>query len=148
MKPTCQSFALLSQDAASVVYSTDVDWKEMASKAALTGAIATAASFLLVGDGPASFGGISIPSSLALGLGAAGGSVVGDLAHQYVLPHIPQDQKYLGIESAAISIGAAAGGAYLASSMFGDYPAITPLVIGGASYASSDYVYHKLMNQY
>lgn len=117
-----------------------VQWKEILTKATLTGALAGTAAALLVPGGSVSLGGMSVPGSVALGLGAAGGSVAGDLAHKYILPHIPQNAKYEGVESAAISVGAAIGGSYLVMNMMGDVPLMTPILLGGGSYIGADYL--------
>ena len=125
----------------------DVPWMEMGTKAVLTGAIATAAAALLIPGGSVSVAGISIPGSVGIGLGAAGGSIVGDLAHKYVLPQIPYSEKYEGIESAGISIAAAAAGSALALSMLGDVPIATPILLGGGSFIVGDFVYQKLYSK-
>lgn len=125
-----------------------VEWKEILTKASMTGAIATAAAALLIPGGSGSLAGIQIPGSIAVGLGCAGGSVTGDLAHKYVLPHIPQNQKYLKAESAAVSIGAAIGGAYLGMNIIsGSVPILTPVLIGGGSFVASDYIYHTVLDK-
>lgn len=124
----------------------DVAWKEIATKAALTAAIAGVAATFLLSEGSASIAGMSVPQSVAIGLGAATGSVAGDLAHKYVLPHIPQNQKYMGAESAAVSIVASIAGAYVGMSMIGDVPINNAIFLGGGSYVMSDYVFHHVID--
>lgn len=123
----------------------DVAWKDIATKAALTAAVGGVAGMLLVpGDARVSLLGMQLPQYFGLGIGAGIGSVAGDLAHNYVLPHIPQNQKWIGVETAAVSVGAAAAGAYFGMSMFGEVPIMTPLLIGGGSYVGADYLFHNV----
>ena len=124
----------------------NVEWKEMLTKATLTGALAGAAAAVLVPGGSVTLAGMEVPGSVAIGLGAAGGSITGDLAHKYVLPYIPQSQKYQGIESAAISIGSAIAGSYLAMKSMGDIPIGTPILLGGGSYVGADYLYYRVFD--
>ena len=125
---------------------SNVAWKEVLTKATLTAAIAGTAAAFLIPSGSVSLAGMSIPQAAAIGLGAAGGSIAGDLAHKYILPQIPQNEKYLGVESAAVSVGAAIAGAYLAMSMIGDVPIATPVLLGGGSYVAADYVYRNVID--
>lgn len=124
----------------------DVAWKEILTKATLTAALAGAAAAFLVPSGSVSIAGMSVPQAAAIGLGAAGGSVVGDLAHKYILPHIPQNEKYIGAESAAVSIAGSVAGAYLGMNMMGDTPFITAALLGGGSYVTSDYLFHHVID--
>lgn len=124
----------------------NVEWKEILTKAALTGAIAGVAAGVLVPGGSVTLGTMELPGSVAIGIGAAGGSITGDLAHKYVLPYIPQSQKYQGVESAAISIGSAIAGSYLGMKLMGDVPIMTPILLGGGSYVGADYLYFRVFD--
>ena len=124
----------------------DVAWKEILTKATLTAALAGAAAAFLVPSGSVSIAGMSVPQAAAIGLGAAGGSVVGDLAHKYVLPHIPQNEKYIGVESAAVSIAGSIAGAYLGMNMIGETPLITAALLGGGSYIGADFLYQHVID--
>lgn len=126
---------------------SNVPWKEILTKATLTAAIAGTAAVFLIPSDSVSIAGMAVPQAAAIGLGAAGGSIAGDLAHKYVLPHIPQNEKYLGVESAAVSVAAAVAGAYLGMSTFGDVPIMTPVLLGGGAYITSDYVYHHVIDR-
>ena len=78
-------------------------------RAGLSGAVGLAASNLFYGE---SFGnslpllGLSLPAPVLVGGCAAGASLITDAAHRYVLPHIPGNEKYANIESAALGIAA------------------------------------------
>lgn len=54
----------------------------------------------------------SISGATAVGISAAVGSATAQLAHDYVLPHIPQPEKYATVEAAALNAAAAGIGAY------------------------------------
>jgi hypothetical protein len=129
-------------------YSTmSVEWKEILTKAALTGVIAGSAAALLVPGGSVTVAGMSVPGPVAIGLGASFGSWTGDLAHKFVLPYIPQSQKYQGIESAAISVGGAVAGSYLALSMMGEVPIQTAIFLGGGAFVAGDYAYYRVFSK-
>lgn len=146
----CINYTAMSYDnpeMTSVYAPMNVEWKEIASKAALTGALAGLAAVVLVGgDATVPLAGIQLPTSVAVGLGCAAGSVSGDLAHKYVLPHIPQNQKFAGVESVAISAGASVLGAYVATMGTG-LPFTTVAMLGGGSFLGSDYVYHQILDR-
>jgi hypothetical protein len=55
--------------------------------------------------------GSGVNVGLGIGIGSAVGSVCSDLAHDYILPHIPQSQRLLTIESGALSVVASSLGA-------------------------------------
>jgi hypothetical protein len=124
---------------------SSVPWKEILMKATLTATIAGVAANFLIPGGSVNVAGMSVPQAAAIGLGAASGSIAGDLAHKYVLPHIPQNEKYVEAESAVVSVGAAIAGAYVAMNMIGDTPIMTPVMLGGGSYLLSDYVMHHVI---
>ena len=124
-----------------------VEWKEILTKSALTGALAAAAASFLIPGGSGTIAGMQIPGAVGVGLGCAAGSITGDLAHKYVLPHIPQNQKYINAESAAVSVVSAMGGAYLGMSLLGDVPIMTPIILGGGSYVASEFIYQNVLNK-
>jgi hypothetical protein len=115
-------------------------------KGVATGAIATVAGMLLWDSKSISIAGIKVPGSVAMGLGAAAGSLSADLTHKYLVPHIPANQKYEKAEFAAISIAASGLGTYFVSNMIGTDigPAIA---LGAGSYISGDYIYHNFINK-
>ena len=146
----CSNYTAMSYDnpeMTSIYAPMSVEWKEVATKAALTGVLAgIAASVLVGGDATVPLAGMDIPTAVALGIGCAAGSVSGDLAHKYVLPHIPQNQKFAGVESIAISTGASILGAYVVT--MGTGLPLAPIVaIGGGSFIGSDYVYHQILDR-
>jgi hypothetical protein len=83
---------------------SEILWKKLLTKGVATGAIAAVAGMLLFEDKSLYVAGVQVPGAIAMGLGAAAGSVSADLAHKYIMPHIPANQKYEKAEFAALSI--------------------------------------------
>ena len=77
--------------------SADTDYKEVTKKALYAGAVGTAAGYFLFGEteGTLQLGGMSIPASVGIGVGTAGGSVVGDLLSGYVVEKLDQSRDLL-----------------------------------------------------
>lgn len=126
---------------------SNVEWKEIATKAALTAGIAGAASMLLVGgDGNVDFMGIPMPQWAGIGLACGSGSVAADLTHKYVLPHIPESQKFGDATAAALSIGSSSLAAYIVMNSMGNIQPITPVILGGGSYVAAEYAYRNFVN--
>lgn len=124
-----------------------VEWKEILGKAALTGAIAGVAASFLTSGSSVSIAGMSMPGAVGAGLGCAAGSITGDLAHKYILPQNSQNQKFINMESTAISVGASIAGAYLGmAAIGGPVPITTAAILGGGSFVASDYTYHRVLN--
>lgn len=127
----------------------DAPWKEWAVKAGLTGGIAAVSAAVLFQSDSINLMGVTVPAAAVIGLGAAGGSVVADLAHQYVLPHIPGNEKLADKEAALLSVVASGLGSYAATRLIGNSGfAIIPTVgVGAGSFLAGDYVYHHVLSQ-
>lgn len=84
--------------------------KEYGGAATTTGATAYLLTKLLSNSdsNKTTYGGMSIASTV--GVAAAVGSVSSKLAHDYVLPHIPQSEKWQTVEAAAINATASGAG--------------------------------------
>eukprot|EP01127_Copromyxa_protea_P012504 TRINITY_DN3276_c0_g1_i1.p2 TRINITY_DN3276_c0_g1~~TRINITY_DN3276_c0_g1_i1.p2 ORF type:complete len:152 (-),score=13.36 TRINITY_DN3276_c0_g1_i1:164-619(-) len=129
---------------------SDLPWKEWLVKSAVTGAIATAAGSMVFPAQSVSLAGYQVPGSVAMGLGVAGGSLVGDLTHQYVFPYIPHNEKYGKMEEAAVSLAASGLGAYVACQAVGgsgSAPFIPAVTLGAGSYLAGDYSWHHFLNK-
>ncbi len=124
-----------------------VNWMQLLEKGLLTGAIAGMAGALMFGTDNIVIMGKSVPGVLPMAVGAAAGSMVGDLAHMYILPQIPHNQKYEKMESATISVAAAAAGTYVASSLFGPVQVVPSLALGAGSYVAADWAYANYIGQ-
>jgi hypothetical protein len=81
------------------------------AQALTVGASAYLLSKVLGGSGSSEELGSGIDAAAAIALGSVAGSLLAAVAHDYVLPHLPQSDKLTTIESAALNIGASAGGA-------------------------------------
>lgn len=120
----------------------------MAMKAGITGAIAGAGSMVFHGEGfnnGVHLWGTTVPAPVAIGAAAATGSVGADLAHTYILPHIPGHEKFLRIESAAVGIGAsglATMGTMQLMHASGE-KAMDAFILGAGSYVAGDYISEK-----
>lgn len=95
----------------------------------LTKALANSASNGSIGSG--------MNFATAIGTSAAVGSVAAQVAHDYILPHIPQDKRFVSVETAALNAAASGAGA-LAAIYFMD-PRVAmgnPLTIAGLAVGS------------
>ena len=88
--------------------------------------------------------GTQISGYILSGVASAGGSMVGDLAHDYLLNHIPNNQKYSNVESTLLAIGASEAFNSILLSPTEANPTIM-FGLGSASYIITDYA---LMNYY
>ena len=70
--------------------------------------------------------------------------MVGDLAHDYLLNHIPNNQKYANVESVLLAIGASGAFNSMLLAPTGASPTIM-FGLGSASYIITDYA---MMNYY
>jgi hypothetical protein len=82
-----------------------------------------------------------------MGLGAAAGFMSTHLAHKYVMPYIPANQKYEKAEFALISVAASVLGTFAVSNLLGSVPMVPAFALGAGSYISSDYIYHNFVNK-
>jgi hypothetical protein len=137
----------MEQQMSSYPRPSEVEWKELLSKGVATGAIAAVAGLLLWDSKSISIAGIKVPGSVAMGIGAAASSLSADLAHKYLIPHIPANQKYEKAEFAAISVAASGLGTYLVSNMIGGADIDPAIALGAGSYISGDYIYHNFINK-
>jgi hypothetical protein len=126
---------------------SEILWKELLTKGVATGVIAALAGMLLFENKSLYVAGVQVPGSVAMGLRAATGSVSADLAHKYIMPHIPANQKYEKAEFAAISVVASGLGTFAASNLIGSAPMVPAFALGAGSYLSGDYIYHNFVNK-
>jgi hypothetical protein len=137
----------MEQSMSSIRQVGEIEWKELLTKGAATGAIAALAGMLLFEDKALVIAGMRVPGSVAMGLGAAAGSLSADLAHKYVMPHIPANQKYEKAEFAIISVAASGLGTFAVSNLIGSAPMVPAFALGAGSYISGDYLYHNFINK-
>lgn len=131
----------------SSVSPAELPWKEWVTKGAATGIIAGIARMLLFEDKSLFVARVRVPGAIAMGIGAAAGSVGTNLAHQYILPMIPHNQKYEKMESAAIALVASGLGTYAATNLLGNAAFGPAFAVGAGSYLAGDYAWHNLLNK-
>lgn len=121
----------------------------MAFKAGVTGALAGVGSMVWKGETlnhVIPIGGMNISAPVAVGAAAAAGSVTADLAHTYVFPHIPGNDKFGRIESAALGISSSGLGCMGVMNYFGGSgeSSMDSFILGAASYVGGDYISEKV----
>lgn len=122
-------------------------WMDKLKKAALTGAIGAGVSAFTGNGGSVSLlNTVSVPGPVGAFAATAGGSIAADVAHDYVLPHIPYNEKFSRIESAALGIAAsAAGTAAVLDPTFSDMDKMKAgAMIGAGSFVAGDYAWSKI----
>jgi hypothetical protein len=125
--------------------------KSLLGKPAISGGIAAVALPMLSGGKEFVYNGQRYPLwALGLGLGMAS-SFVAELAHNYVLPHIPGHEKYLTIESMVLSVAASSGafvvGAKIINSDINMAEMKTFIMVGGAAEVLSGYIATNMLGQ-
>jgi len=116
---------------------------DKARKGLATGVIAYAAGRFILGDeGQSDLFGFNMDSNVALGLSAAGDSVAADLAHDYILPHIPGNEKYANPEAALLGLGTAGAASALIYNQggVGVPQSMNLFLVGAGSYAAGEYI--------
>ena len=81
-----------------------VNRKNTIIRAGMTGAITAVGSRMLFGEsGNISVFNMNVPIAIPIGLSGALASSLGDVAHNYILPLIPQPEKLQRVESIAVN---------------------------------------------
>lgn len=117
--------------------------KEKLVKGAIAGGIAGVASAVLFNEsGNTNLFGLNMPIPVAIGLTNGSASVGADLAHEYIFPYIPGNQKYAQLESAALGLGVAGVGTAWLLGREGLSPStfMNGAVLGAGSYAAADWI--------
>jgi hypothetical protein len=93
-------------------------------------------------------GPLSVPAPLAVGAAVAASSVAADVSRNYILPHIPGNEKFATIEGTALGLGVAgAASAYLMGASGSPQPILFRAAVGAGSYAAGDYIHGKVFTQ-
>ena len=125
--------------------------KDFGVKGLLTGATMAVGSMTLFGDsGNINVLGATLPAYVPIGSVGVLSSIIGDAVTEYVLPHIPQDEKLKNLESAALNF-AASGGAFplilKVTTGINNDAMPKAFVFGGSSKLLSDAVYNQYINR-
>ena len=83
-----------------------MDW----TKAGLTAVIGSLGSVLMgEKDTSVNLFNVNVPAPVAIGIVVGGASIGSELAHDYILPHIPKNERFVNLESSALAVGTAGG---------------------------------------
>ena len=125
--------------------------KEDLIKSAVTGVSGAALAYFFLGESQGNvnlFNKINVPVPAAIGVATASGSLISDLSHDYLLPHINKNAKLTNIESALLQLSTSAAGTsgvLLLSGMPTNNIANAAL-LGAASSVVGDYVNSKFIS--
>jgi len=123
-------------------------WKESGYKMLVAGAVGTLGAYVLGERSTYPLYGMQMPSSTIVGGAAAVGTGVADLAHTYILPHIPGNEKFATLESAGLGLGVSGGGTMLGLKMAGAQNGLMMGgLIGAGSFVAADYTASKMFSQ-
>jgi len=120
--------------------------KNIALKALVTGVYGTVGS-IAMGESmssTASLFGMYVPGPIAIGATTSVGSITADIAHYYVLPWIPGQEKFSTIEGAAVGIAASGFGTMYAQSTYTGTFSKQGFLLGAAAYLAGDYTANYL----
>jgi len=125
------------------------EFKDDLIKAGLSAGIAGVGSYLFLGEANGQtnlpFISYSVPTSLAIGTAVGGASLVSNMAHDYVLPHINKSakSKLTNVESALLQIGTAGAATSIILVYGSNMPPSnlsTSFLVGSASAIAGEYV--------
>lgn len=121
------------------------DWTCRLRKAALSGGVAYVAGMVFGEDGQTQIFGQNVSMPTALAGSTALGSVAADVAHDYVLPYIPGNDKFNNAESAVLGLGISGGTAawLLNEGNVINQPAFNTFLLGAGSYAAGEWIDKK-----
>jgi len=124
-------------------------WGDKARKAAISGGVAWVAGKMFGEDGQTQVFGMNLSMPTALAGTTAIGSVAADVAHDYVLPYIPGNDKFNNVESAVLGLGVSGGSAawLLNEGEVINQPAFNTFLLGAGSYAAGEWIDNKFFRQ-
>jgi len=122
--------------------------KKIGTKAVLAGVASAVVGTVYFGNGSVPVMGWNMPVYVPLAGSAAVGSVLSDVSHDYILNHIPKNEKYINIESAALGVAVSGAGSLASLALTlplaqGSY--LPAFAIGAGSYVGADYLMHNVL---
>ena len=117
-----------------------VNGANIAKNAIYCGVIGGVASYLFLGEvGEVKLGTMSIPSSVGVGIGCAGGSIAGDALSGMVIDRFQEPGRVRQIEEAGIKYGLTALGTVgTLGVLYGIEPSLTAALVGAGSKFAGD----------
>lgn len=123
----------------------DTEWRPITKKAIYSGAIATAGAYFLLGENTGELqglAGMSVPTSVGVGLSCAAGSVGGDLLSGFVIERLDQSSGIRTAESELTKLGVAGVSTVaVLKGVYGVDPSLNGFLLGCASKFAGDGVY-------
>lgn len=128
-------------------------FKDDLVKAAVCGTTGALGAYIFLGETAGSarvpFTNLQLPTAAVAGVACAGASVVSDVAHDFVLPHINKSDKLTTVESSLLQIGTSG----LATSGLLIYGSGAPasnfmncFALGAGSAIGGTYIYDKFIS--
>lgn len=126
------------------------DMKDSLMKGAVVGVVAATGSMVLFegSDQPINVMGMNIPAYLLGGIGSFAGSLITDVGHNYILPVVQTNQKWIQYESIALGIGLSGASSTLVLGMLPSDKALNvgySFGLGAGSYIIGDYIYYTML---
>lgn len=121
---------------------TGIALSDTLRKGLITGGVAAAGGALLFGEtGATTFFGQAVPVPVALFAANAASSMLADVAHTYLLPSIPGNEKFSNVEAAALGLGVSgASSAYILNGNLGTAESMNSALLGAGSYAAGEWI--------
>ena len=122
-------------------------------KPAIAGLVGTVAAAVVLREsgGPLYAFGSEYNAPLFAGGMCAVSNIGASLAHDYVLPHIPHNEKFINSEAALLAMAASGGSIYVAGILTGLVEPsnfIYPIALGAGAQIASDYAYENFVGPY
>lgn len=127
---------------------------EQVAKPAMTGLVAYFGSMAVCPDQNANLLGFETKNHIFYGILGVGGSFAGEIAHNWILPQIPSNSKFLNTESMILSpavVGSifALGTKYMVNQdVFRQIPLYKPFLLGAGSEIAGSYAYEAVLKPY
>lgn len=127
--------------------------KDSLTKSVLAGSTYAAGQLLIFGDQNTvtiPMTNIQMPAIAAGFIAGMSSSLISDVAHDYLLPLIPKNEKYVNAESALVGAGVSGLASCLMLKAVADLPFENfPICIayGGGSYVASDFLWHNVVSK-
>jgi len=123
--------------------------KEVLTKGALCAAVGGLGAATLFGEtGSVSVMGNSIPSWGLIGIACGASSAVADTAKDFILPHLPHNEKWASLEGAGLALGASGLSTCLILRAAGapHENMLKCVGFGASTYIAGDFIYSRFID--